>query len=524
MAARGAYPDWVLAMVPDKNIQQSRANFYDVSTKIAYRVNERNFFSFTIHGSTDVFRLGADTTYKWSSKLASFRYSHVFSKKVGSHFSLFYSKSESDVSAINFGNGFNLTSAIENTGATFNVDWDLSATHEIVAGVTGNLITVQRGNLAPLGTEAVVQPTHVPEERGLESGIYLSDAITISPVLSVSLGIRLSTFLFLGPSVTRLYQQGVPKNENSYLGDELVETGEVAKSYVNAEPRVAVKVLLTPESSVKAGFNRNYQYVSLLSNTASVSPVDTWKLSDQYLNPQRSDQFSMGYFRDFSNNTYEASVELYYRRFSNLTQYKEGARLILNERIETDLLHGDGKAYGAEFYFKKNRGKLTGWMSYTYSRSLVRVKSDFEEETISNGVFFPSNFDKPNDVNIVVNFAFSKKTSMSGNFVYNTGRPITYPESVYVMNGYAMANYSSINAQRIPDYHRLDLSINHMMLPKRSRKFETSWSLGVYNAYARKNPFSVFFRPQYSGKYPQAYRLSVLGTIIPYFSFNFKIK
>jgi hypothetical protein len=233
---------------------------------------------------------------------------------------------------------------------------------------------------------------------------------------------------------------------------------------------------------------------------------------------------TVGYFRNFSNNTYEASVELYYRWFSSITQYKEGAQLILNEHIETDLLQGTGKAYGAEFYVKKNRGKLTGWLSYTYSRSFVRVKGNFEEETISGGEYFPSNFDKPNDLNLVLNYAFSKKTSLSGNFIYNTGRPITYPESVYVLNGYAVANYGAINQARIPDYHRLDLSVNHAMLPKRSRKFETSWSLGAYNVYARKNPFSVFFKSEYAGKFPQAYRLSILGTIIPYFAFNFKIK
>jgi hypothetical protein len=524
VAARGAYPDWMLRMVPDKEIKNSSAGFYDGSMKIAYRLNKKNFLSFTMHGSRDAFRFGADTTYTWSGKLASVRYSHNFSKKVGGHFSLFYSKSESDVTASESGNGFKLTSSIESKGGMFSLDWDLSGTHQIVAGVETNLVGINRGNLDPVGAESVLHPTRIPPERGLETSIYFSDAVTVNPSLSIYLGIRFSTFLFLGPSVSHVYEKGMPLNESTYFGDKVLKSGQIGKSYGNIEPRIAIKLLLNAESFIKAGYNRNFQYLSLLSNTTSVSPVDTWKLSDEHLRPQAGDQFSIGYFHDFSHNVFETSLEVYYRSFSSVTQYKEGARLVLNNHIEQDLLQGKGRAYGAEFYLKKNRGKVTGWLSYTYSRSLVQVEGSFEEETISDGAFFPSNFDKPHDLNILANYSFSKKTSISGNFIYNTGRPITYPESMYVMDGYAVANYGALNGARIPDYHRLDLSVSHTMLPKRIRKFETSWSLGVYNAYARKNPFSVFFKPQHAGKYPQAYRLSVLGTIIPYFSFNFKIK
>lgn len=342
--------------------------------------------------------------------------------------------------------------------------------------------------------------------------------------LSVLIGLRVSNFLTLGPFVRQLYEQAMPREETTIVGQRQVRHGEIETSYTNLEPRLAVRLMLSENASVKAGMGRNFQYISLLSNTTAVSPMDTWKLADVYMSPQRSDQMSIGYFRTTGNRQYEWSAESYYKRFSNITQYKEGARLVLNQAIETDLLHGDGQSFGLELHAKKNSGKVTGWLSYTYSRSLAKVSGDHQEETLSNGKYFPSNFDKPHDLSIVLNYALSQRISLSGNFVYNTGRPITYPESIYVVDGYVVAEYASINQARIPDYHRLDLAINHAMLKKKSRKVETSWSLGAYNVYARKNPFSVFFRPSYSGRYPQAYRLSVLGSVIPYFSLNFKIR
>jgi hypothetical protein len=523
-AARGAYPNWVLQKVPDQGVRTSKASFYDATIKVTHRFNKENLISLTSHVSNDLFRLGADTTYTWSGYASSFQWAHAFSEKLNGHFSAFYSENTNEVSSDFFKNEFALTSYIKNTGLNYDISLEPAAGHQIDVGVSSNYFRTHRGNLKPITNNSALQPITIPYEHGLESAFYISDAITFNTSVSVSAGIRLSSYLALGPGERFYYDNGLPRSELTVIANKYISRSKIEKSFFNLEPRVNAKITLTGESSMKIGVSRNFQYISLLSNSAAVSPVDTWKLSDYYLEPQQSDQLSAGYFRNLLNNTLEFSIEGYYKIFANLTQYKQGARLLLNNRIEADLLQGDGKSYGAEFYLKRNSGKLTGWLSYTYSRTFVRVKGKHEEETLSRGNYFPSNFDKPHDLSIVMNYQLSRRIGIASTFVYSTGRPISYPESIYVVDGFVVANYSELNQSRIPDYHRLDLAVNHSMLPKRNRKFEASWSLGVYNAYARRNPFSVFFRPIHSGRYPQAYRLSVLGMIIPYFSLNFKIQ
>lgn len=523
VAARAAYPNWVLHLAPNKKLRDSRASFYDFISKISHKISSADQLSVTMLYSSDDFRLGSDSTYSWSNVLGSIQWAHTFSEKANSHLTISYSKGLSGATASNLANGFTYSSSIDTRGIKYDVDISLSSTHLFTVGVGTDLHTIGRGSLKAHGISSVLEPKELPSEKGLELGIHISDEAIISSKLTALIGLRISHFAIFGPSAIRLYQPGLPKREDTVTGLEYFSKNEIGKQYTRIEPRASLKYQVNTHSTVKLGFNRNYQYLNLLSNTTSISPTDTWKLSDSYLKPQQGDQLTLGYFRSFFNDQFEISSELYYKYYKTLTQYKEGAQLILNEHVETDLIQGIGKAFGLEVYFRKNYGKITGTIGYTYSRSLVKVKGYFEDETISGGEYFPNNFDKPHDINVVFNYGLSKKTSLSSNFSYSTGRPITYPESVYVVDGFVVANYDKINQERIPNYHRLDFSLNHKMLPKRNRKFETSWSLGAYNVYARKNPFSVFFSAEHSGKNPQAYRLSVLGTIIPYFSFNFKI-
>ncbi|GCC52520.1 TonB-dependent receptor [Chryseotalea sanaruensis] len=521
---RFAYPSWVLGFVPDQNVSSSKAGFYDATLKAAYRISSKDYLSFSTLFGGDSFRFGSDTTYSWSSRMASLQWLHNFSQDFSSKLSVAYSRGDNVVSGKSFANEFDLKSFIGSTGINYEFFWNKWKQHNIEFGLQSNFYKIGRGDLDPTNESSGIQPFSIPNERGAESSFYFSDAITLTQALSISFGVRLSAFAYLGNGLKRFYQENSPINEASYVETQNVSGNSVQSFFINPEPRFALKFSIDNESSIKLGYNRNFQYLSLLSNTMAVSPIDTWKLSDNFLAPQSNDQASLGYFRNFSNSAYEVSVESYYKIVSSVTQYKEGARLVLNDFIERELLMGKGKSYGVEFYAKKNRGDLTGWISYTYSRSLVLVKGDYEEETLSNGEYFPSNFDKPHDLSLVANYSLTPKFSVSGNFFYSTGRPITYPESIYVVDGYVVADYSEINQSRIPDYHRLDLSFNYKMLAKKNRRFERSWSAGVYNVYARRNPFSVFFKPEYQGSFPQAYKLSVLGTAIPYFAINFKLK
>jgi hypothetical protein len=505
LSARAAYPDWLLNLVPDQSIRQSSANFYDATIKIAHRIDEKNFITATTHLSSDEFRLGVDTTYGWSAYTASARWMRQHSEKVYSKLSGFYSKNQNEVYSEHPINGFTLRSSIINAGLNYDFAIDFSEKHQLEIGIQSSFYKNSRATLSLTQDDNSLPEFNIPAERGVESSVYLSDVFNLNSTIAISGGLRLSSFMALGKGKRRIYADGLPRNEATWIGEEPLPINEIEKSFVNAEPRLNVKFSINSESSIKAGYSRNFQYLSLLSNTMAVSPVDTWKLADYYTAPQESEQVSLGFFKNFNNADLEFSTELYVKRFSNITQYKDGAKLLMNERIEMDLLQGTGKAYGAEFYLKKNTGKLTGWASYTYSRSFVKVEGDSEEETLSGGEYFPSNFDKPNDVSFILSYSVSSRITASCNFVYSTGRPITYPESIYVVDGYVVSNYSKINQARIPDYHRLDCSITHNMLKRKSRKVETSWSLGAYNVYARKNPFSVFFRPMYSGRYPQAY-------------------
>jgi len=269
-----------------------------------------------------------------------------------------------------------------------------------------------------------------------------------------------------------------------------------------------------------AGFIITFQFLHTLSSNTTVSPTDTWKLSDANIKPQRADQISLGFFKNFDDNKYELSLESYYKRSNNILDYKVGAQLLLNESIETEVLQGEGKAYGVELLLKKSEGGLNGWLGYTYSRTLTKLDSDFIEERINNGEFFPSNFDKPHDISLVTNYKFTKRYSFSANFVYQTGRPVTFPVGSYFLGGSEYALYSDRNKFRIPDFYRLDLSLNIEGNHKIKKFAHSFWNISVYNVLGRNNPYSVFFVTEDGSL--QAYQSSIFAIPVPTITYNFK--
>lgn len=277
---------------------------------------------------------------------------------------------------------------------------------------------------------------------------------------------------------------------------------------------------------MKAAYNRNRQHIQLISNTAAATPTDIWKLADDFIKPIISDQFSLGYFRNFQDNTYETSLEVYYKQMQNLVDYKNGAVVIMNDKLSADLLNGKGKAYGAEIMVRKNKGKLNGWIGYTYARSFIKSPSPFSEVAINNGNYYPAAYDKPHDITASLNYKFSRRWSMSGNFTYSTGRPVTLPEYSFSADGRDLVYFSERNKYRIPDYHRFDLAITYHGHLKREQRFKTSWTLSVYNLYGRSNPYSVYYtkdQPTAANNYQDyvLYRMAVVDRPIPTLTFNF---
>lgn len=276
-------------------------------------------------------------------------------------------------------------------------------------------------------------------------------------------------------------------------------------------------------TSVKLSYNRLFQFVHLISNTAAATPVDLWQVSNSFVKPQRADNFSIGYFKNFDDNKWEASVEIYYKKLENLVEYKDFAQLLRNPHLETELVEAEGQAYGGEFFVRRNVGEFTGSLSYAYSRTLRRTATpQYPDEKINNGAWFPSNFDKPHTVNIVGNWQFRKTQALAFNFTFSSGRPVTAPVSNYFIgDGGVFLNFSDRNQYRIPDYHRLDISYTITRSAVRTKRYKSSLTFSVYNIYARRNAFSVFFKRNLNEP-SQAYQLSVLGTALPAVTYNFQ--
>ncbi|MEQ1588487.1 MAG: TonB-dependent receptor, partial [Cyclobacteriaceae bacterium] len=333
---------------------------------------------------------------------------------------------------------------------------------------------------------------------------------------------RYSIFSALGPGTVYTYEPDKPL-ESIYLTDTIqYSEGERIKTYNNIEPRLGLRFDLQREASIKFGYHRIYQYLHLVTNTTAITPIDIWQPSGYYFKPQKADQFSLGYFKNFKERKYEAFVEFYYKQLDNVLEFKDGAQLILNPQIETDLLQGKARAFGAETQIAKLTGKFTGSISYAFSRSLRTIESNFPEETINNGNEYASNFDQPHVVNFNWKLNFTRRHFFTGSFTYRTGRPITLPLTAFKVENFTVSAFSDRNQFRIPDYHRLDIGFviegNH----KRKKFWDGTWTISVYNIYARKNPYSIFFQEARPGIL-RPYQLSIIGTALPSVSYSFKL-
>jgi hypothetical protein len=338
--------------------------------------------------------------------------------------------------------------------------------------------------------------------------------------LSIVAGLRYSLYDYLGPHTENIYAPGQPVTETDLIGTKNYSSGKVIDTYKGPEYRLSARYAVTPDFSVKAGYNSLRQYTHMLSNTTAMAPTDIWKLSDPNIKPQLGDQVSLGFYKNLRSNTIETSVEVYYKRLKNYLDYRSGATLIMNPHIETDVLNTAGKAYGVEFMVKKQSGKLNGWVSYTWSRTLLRTDDPTAGETVNGGQYYPADFDIPNDVTAVGNFKVNHRFSLSMNMLYYTGRPITLPIGQYFYAGSERVLYSNRNEYRIPNYFRTDFSMNLDGNHKVHQKFHNSWTFGVYNLTGRKNPYSVYFVSE--NGVVNGYKLSIFGSAIPFVNYNIR--
>ncbi len=519
VGARGAYSDWILNSLDEENLKNSQASFYDFIAKYNHKINDENEVRATAYYSRDVFSITSDSLFDYSNRLFSARWNRKLSEESSGSLTLNNSRYKFNIdfdgtANRNFEQGFQ----IDETELKAQFKYLHNESHTFDYGLSGKLYTVRPGEIAPKSSDDIIQALRIPEERALEAAIFVSDEFTLNDKLQLDLGLRYSFFGAMGPSVQREYQEGLPKSNTTVSGTKTFGDFKIYETFGGPETRISARYLLNDSLSLKASFNNTYQFIHTLSNNTTVSLVDTWKLSDRNIKPQRANQLALGVYQNV--NDYELSIEGFYKRQNNIIDFKTGAQLFLNESIETEVLQGQGKAYGVELLVRKNRGKLNGWLGYTYSRSFFKLDSPFPQERVNDGEFFPSNFDKPHDFSMVVNYKLTRRFSFSGNFVYQTGRPVTFPVGNYEFNGNEFVLYSDRNQFRIPDFYRLDVGFNVEGNHKIKKFVHSFWTISVYNVLGRNNPYSVFFVSQ-DGEV-EALQSSIFAIPIPSITYNFK--
>ncbi len=519
LGGRTTYANWLLKLLPDP-YDRSKASFADLNFGISHNINESNDVYASAYYSTDKFNLASDTTYGYSNRSANIKWKHNFSNKVTGYFTAGFDQYEYNVTSTkNKINAYKL--AFDVTQATFKADFThlINAKHTLDYGINSIYYKLNPGTYKAAGESSLVKNDIVAAEQALESAIYIGDRFNITPDLSVHGGLRYSIFNYLGPQDVNIYPDGVPKNENNIIETKRYNGGFI-KTYHGAEYRLSIRYAFENSFSIKAGYNSSRQYIHMLSNTTSIAPTDIWKLSDPNIKPQQGDQVSLGFYKNLKSNTIELSAEVYYKRMKNYLDYKPAAKLVLNHHIETDVVNASGKAYGVELMAKKPGGKLNGWLSYTYSRILLKMDDPTIGELVNGGRYYPANYDKPHDATMVANYKVNHRLNFSMNITYSTGRPITLPIGRYQYAGSERVLYSDRNEYRIPDYFRADFAMNIEGNHKVNQKTHNSWTIGFYNITGRKNPYSVYFVSENGSV--QGYKLSIFGSILPFINYNIR--
>ncbi|MEL6590489.1 MAG: TonB-dependent receptor [Bacteroidota bacterium] len=502
VSGRRTYADLFLNFSSDTNLQNSQLYFYDLNLKANYKLSDKDkifvsgYFGRDQFGSRDQFGLN------WGNATGTIRWNHLFSDRLFLNSTLIYSDYDYEIEIPPA--EATITSGIQDWNWKEDLSFYVNQQHTLKFGINAIYHTFVPGVVSSTAEESALNATALQERYALESAAYFSHEWKINEAFTLNYGLRASDFAILGPGTEYTYD-----SEGAAIDSVKYEQGELIKNYFGLEPRISASWLLSPTQSLKASYARNRQYIHLLSNANAGSPTDLWLPSSSLIEPEIADQIAMGYFQNIGKQ-YEASVEVYYKDLQNQIDYKNGANIFLNETVESELVFGDGWSYGAEFLLRKTTGKFTGWFAYTWSRTFRQ----FDE--INNGEAFPARQDRIHDLSLVAMYDPNPKWSFAATFVYNTGDAVTYPNGSYLYNGQIVPLYGERNADRLPDYHRLDLSATWYGKNPRS-----SWNVSVYNAYNRKNVFSLDFRESESTPGTTEAVKTYLFGVVPSVTYNF---
>jgi len=525
ISARSSYSDWLLHAMPDLELKQSSAKFYDVNSLLSYRLTAKDNLSVLGYLSNDQFSFTQQNQYKYDNTLVSMRYKHFFNEKLNLNLMAGFSRyrnNQNQRDSVQTSTAYKFSSSIQYYNTKLNVTWTPNDKHSIETGVNSILYNIQPGSLTPYDSLSTIATKKIASEKGVEMAAYLSDNWIISPKISFNYGLRYTLFAYLGPCNVLVFEQNATTTVGNILNTRYYGNNAVAKWYSGFEPRLSARFTVDKNSSIKASYNRMDQFINLISNTSVMSPSDVYKLSSPNFKPLVCTQIALGYFRNFQNNEFETSLEVYYKKLDNIMDYRNGASIFMNDRLEADLLKASGYNYGAELFLKKNSGKLTGWISYTFSSSMRHTTSPYPADQINSNCYYPSSFDKPHNLVVMANYHLTRRWWISGTFTYRTGQPVTLPEYKYTFQGNQYVYYSDRNKYRLQDYNRFDIAITHEENLKVKRSWKGSWTFALINAYGQKNPYSVYYTK--SSGVSQSfnlYELFIIARPVPTITYNF---
>lgn len=525
VAGRGSYAHLFLPLFNNDN----SAYFYDLNTKISYKLNDNNNVFISGYFGRDVFSLNETFVNTYGNSVLNFRWNHLFNEKLFSNMSFIYSDYYYGLT-LDFV-GFNWDSGIKNYNFKYDFKHYLNNKLKLTYGLNSIYYDFNPGKIEPTDEDSGINEDQLAKKYAFEGALYLDAEHQLSDQITVSYGLRYSLFYRLGDQTLNTYanNQAVVFNEDFQIYESAEPTGTVSykknetiASFDNWEPRLGISYAFNEQQSIKASYNRMTQYLHLISNTQSPTPLDVWAPSDNFLRPQLLDQFAIGYFRNFKNDEYSLEVESFYKNIQDRVDYIDGANLIANEAIEQVVLNGVGRAYGLEVLFRKNQGKFNGWLAYTLARSEQKVEGRTPQETgINNGEWYRTGFDKLHDISIVGNYNYNEKWRFGANFSFQSGQPLTLPNGQYEYNGITVPSYGLRNGNNLPAYHRLDVSATLTPSKNKDRKWQGEWVFGVYNIYNRMNAASITFQQNKETAVNEATRLAIFG-FIPSVTYNFK--
>ena len=493
---------------------QNEIRFYDLNAKVNYKINDQNHLFLSAYSGSDHFYYYAiddNSSMDWGNITGTARWNHVFNSKLFSNTMFIYSKYNYSYILKDDARHFKWSSDLQEMDVKTDFDYFLDPNNHIKFGVSAENHHYSPGEVEPRDETSITKPFTLDKQRAIISTAYLNNEQKITDKIGLNYGLRYSTFFLLGESTVYSYSP-----EMEVIDSVNYSNGELVKFYHGLEPRLSLKYQFNENSSVKLSLSKTVQFQHLIGNSTVGLPSDVWVPASSSIKPQSANQFSIGYYRSFAKNIYEFSAEVYYRKMYNVIDYRDNADLFLNPHVETQVLSGDGKSYGLEFYLEKKTGRLTGWLSYTLSKATRQING------INNNQSYPATYDKPHNLSLLMNYKLSATWSTSSIFKFTSGGFATIPEGTFNYYGAAFNYYTNRNGYELPFYHRLDLSFNYQSRKNEHRKWKTEWNFGIYNVYDRKNIFALFMKmDDYDFRLIKGSKMYLYG-ITPFITFNFK--